>query len=161
MVFPKTISFVSTYLLLLQLLALSTQNNLVHAAQYSFVTPTSATLWTAGQPGQVTIVSQDKATSASPTNGRLLTIDLCVYKNIFQPDVVVATIKDHVQLLVPFGSTETQVSLTINDFVVPATVSSGSSYFVRLSRYDGLFDQETDKSPQFQIMAAVNPTTPG
>ncbi|KAF9360786.1 hypothetical protein BGX26_007737 [Mortierella sp. AD094] len=157
MIFPKTLSFLSTYLLLFQLLALSSQHNLVQAGDYSLQTPTAATRWVAGQAGQITIVSQDKATSATPTNGRLLTVTLRYYKNLFQPDVVAATIRDHVQLLVPFGSTQTQVSLTINDFIVPATLTPGTNYFVRISRYDSLFDQETDNSPSFQIVAATAP----
>ncbi|KAF9116335.1 hypothetical protein BGX27_003328 [Mortierella sp. AM989] len=157
MIFPKAFSFV----LLVQLLALSSSQNLVQAADYSFTTPTAATRWVAGQPALVTIVSTDKAKSAAPSNDRLLSITLNVNKGIFQPNSLVATIKDHVQLLVPFGSTQTQVSLSINDFVIPANVPAGDKYFVTLKRYDSLFDQETVKSPTFQIVAAPQPPPGG
>ncbi|KAF9439186.1 hypothetical protein BGZ76_009358 [Entomortierella beljakovae] len=155
MIFTKTLSFLSTYLLLLQILTLFSCNNVVQGA-YSFSTPTAATRWVAGQAGQLTIVSTDKAKSATPTNDRLLTITLCKNKNIFQPNELVATIKDHVQLLIPFGSALTEVSLTINDFVVPSTIPAGQ-YHVRIVRDDGLFDRESENSPTFQIVAAAQP----
>ncbi|KAF9175781.1 hypothetical protein BGX21_002188 [Mortierella sp. AD011] len=159
MIFSKSFSFLSTYLLLLQLLALSSQHNLVQAGEYSFQTPTSATRWVTGQVGQVTINSQDKATSATPTNDHLLTITLRYYKNILQPDALAATIKDNVQLLVPYGSTATQVSMTINDFIVPTTLAAGTQYFVRILRYNNIFDQESDDSPYFQIVSGAITTT--
>ncbi|KAF9916760.1 hypothetical protein BX616_002874 [Lobosporangium transversale] len=141
------------------LLAVSTHHiQLVEAGSYSLTAPTGATRWVPGQQGLVSIESTEKAKSATPTNDRLLTITLRYYKNIFQPAELVATIKDHTQLLIPFNSTATQVKLDIIDFVVPTTVNPGSDYFVRLSRNDGFFDRENVDTDRFQILA---PSTPG
>lgn len=74
-----------------------------------------------------------------------------------------ATIRDRVQLLVPAGSAQPSVSLTINDWVVPANVPAGTTYIVQVARdKDGFFDiPDKESSPQFQIVAAVAPPLPG
>lgn len=74
-----------------------------------------------------------------------------------------ATIRDRVQLLVPTGSTQPSVSLTISDWAVPANVPPETNYIVQVARdKDGFFDiPDKVTSPQFQIVAAVTPPVPG
>ncbi|KAG0357932.1 hypothetical protein BG005_002921 [Podila minutissima] len=133
-------------------------------AGYSLQTPTAATRWVVGQPGTITIVSTDKATATTSPTARLLTITLRTANGgIFGGSTLVATIRDRVQLLVPAGSAQPSVSLTINDWVVPANVPAGTTYIVQVARdKDGFFDiPDKESSPQFQIVAAVAPPLPG
>ncbi|KAF9934913.1 hypothetical protein FBU30_010180 [Linnemannia zychae] len=144
--------------LLLTLLSLATQ---VYAG-YSFSTPTEATRWSTGQPGLITVVSTDKAAADTAPSARLLTITLRQGSTgLFGSNKIVATIRDGIQLLVPVGSTVPQVTLSISDWVVPATLSTGSNYFLHLERAkDGFFDvPDKVDSPSFQIVTA-NATTP-
>ncbi|KAG0071091.1 hypothetical protein BGZ92_004316, partial [Podila epicladia] len=147
-------------LLLVTLVHLAT---FAHAG-YSLQTPTAATRWVVGQPGTITIVSTDKATATTSPTARLLTITLRTANGgIFGGSTLVATIRDRVQLLVPAGSAQPSVSLTINDWVVPANVPAGTKYIVQVARdKDGFFDiPDKESSPQFQIVAAVAPPPPG
>ncbi|KAG0340162.1 hypothetical protein BG000_000540 [Podila horticola] len=133
-------------------------------AGYSLQTPTAATRWVVGQPGTITVVSTDKATATTSPTARLLTITLRTANGgLFGGSTLVATIRDRVQLLVPAGSAQPSVSLTINDWVVPANVPAGTNYIVQVARdKDGFFDiPDKESSPQFQIVAAVAPPVPG
>ncbi|KAF9415025.1 hypothetical protein BGZ94_000210 [Podila epigama] len=146
-------------LLLLVLLALAHLVSVAHAG-YSFQTPTAATRWVAGQPGTITIVSTDKAAANTSPTARLLTITLRRAKGgLLGGSTLVSTIRDRVQLLVPVGSTQPSVSLTINDWVVPANVPAGTNYFVQLVRdKDGFFDiADKENTPEFEIQAIVTP----
>lgn len=149
--------------LLLLLLTLVYLATFAHAG-YSLQTPTAATRWVVGQSSTITIVSTDKATASTSPTARLLTITLrTANRGIFGGTTLVATIRDRVQLLVPAGSTEPSVSLTISDWAVPANVPAETNYIVQVARdRDGFFDiPDKVSSPQFQIMAAVTPPVPG
>ncbi|KAG0013010.1 hypothetical protein BGZ82_002313, partial [Podila clonocystis] len=155
---PSSSSSPRSFLLLL-LVTLVHLATFAHAG-YSLQTPTAATRWVVGQPGSITIVSTDKATATTSPTARLLTITLRTANGgLFGGSTLVATIRDRVQLLVPAGSTQPSVSLTINDWVVPANVPAGTKYIVQVARdKDGFFDiPDKESSPQFQIVAAVAP----
>ncbi|KAI9236508.1 MAG: hypothetical protein BYD32DRAFT_418646 [Podila humilis] len=159
---PSSSSSPRSFLILL-LLTLVHLAVFAHAG-YSLQTPTAATRWVVGQSGTITIVSTDKATASTSPTARLLTITLrTANRGIFGGTTLVATIRDRVQLLVPAGSTEPSVSLTISDWVVPANVPAETNYIVQVARdKDGFFDiPDKVTSPQFQIVAAVTPPVPG
>ncbi|KAG0248766.1 hypothetical protein BG011_009930 [Mortierella polycephala] len=147
----------SNTVLLFSLLLVQLSHHLVQAG-YTFQAPTAATRWVAGQPGLVTIVSTDKAKANTKVTDRLLTITLRNDRN------TAAVIKDGLQLLVPAGSAEKQVSWTL-DWVVPADMPGGLIYSVHLERAkDGFFDllPDKEKTAIFQIDANVPPSpTPG
>ena len=146
------------------LLLLSTIFSPVHAADtYSFQVPTAATVWTPGQAGVITITSTEKATSTTKPTDRLLTITLQKTTSIFGTSKQVAVIQDRLQLLVPAGSPQTEVSATISDWIVPSNLPPASTYFVRLVRAKtsfGDFFPLTENSPSFQIVAPVAPPVP-
>ncbi|GJJ75729.1 hypothetical protein EMPS_08087 [Entomortierella parvispora] len=132
------------------------------AAEYSFQVPTANTIWTAGQAGVITITSTDKETSTTKPTDRLLTITLQKDKTLLGSNQV-ALIRNRLQLLVPAGSSQTSVSVTITDWIVPADLPAGSTYFVQLQRakvsvWDILPLKET--SPRFQIVAPTVPPSP-
>ncbi|KAF9146126.1 hypothetical protein BGX30_003982 [Mortierella sp. GBA39] len=155
-----TFLFLTT--LLFTLLSILLTSHTTSAGGYTFQNPTAATRWSTGQPGLITIVSTDAAKADTPTTSRLLTITLRISSGgIFGSSTTVAVIKDAFQLLVPLGSTTGSVTLTISDWVVPATLAAGDKYTVHLARTkDGFFDiPDSVDSPTFQIVAA-NVTTP-
>ncbi|KAF9144624.1 hypothetical protein BGX30_012175 [Mortierella sp. GBA39] len=154
-------TFMTPGLFLLSLLVLIITPTTVHAGPYTLTTPTSATRWTAGQPGSVTLLSTDKAGASTQSTDRLLTITLRLGKGgIFGGSTQVAVIRDGIQLLVPFKGTENQVKLEVSDWIVPAGTAAGDKYFVQMvRRKDGFFDiPDKVESAFFQIVAA--PVTP-
>ncbi|KAK3829527.1 MAG: hypothetical protein JOS17DRAFT_748490 [Linnemannia elongata] len=153
-------TFTTPVLFLLSLLVLILAPT-VHAGPYTLTTPTSATRWTAGQPGSITLLSTDKAGASTKPTDRLLTITLRLGKGgIFGGSNQVAVIRDGIQLLVPFKGTENQVKLEVSDWMVPAGTAAGDKYFVQMvRRKDGFFDiPDKVESAFFQIVAA--PITP-
>ncbi|KAG9069189.1 hypothetical protein KI688_010086 [Linnemannia hyalina] len=154
-------TFTTPALFLLSLLVLIITPTAVHAGPYTLTTPTSATRWTAGQPGSVTLLSTDKAGASTQSTDRLLTITLRVGKGgLLGGSTQVAVIRDGIQLLVPFKGTEKQVKLDVSDWMVPAGTAAGDKYFVQMvRRKDGFFDiPDKVESAFFQIVAA--PVTP-
>ncbi|KAF8937827.1 hypothetical protein EDD21DRAFT_400370 [Dissophora ornata] len=147
----KALSFLSSLLILL--LALSTQQHaVVHAGTYSYTTPTGGTRWVTGQLGLVDIVLSDKSTN---------TVSVTLQRrqsDIFNPSVTVATLRDRVLLVVPAGATQLQYNIT--DFVVPAVLTAGTSYFVRTSYSGFLGIAQNSDSADFQIVAPANTTVP-
>ncbi|KAG9069968.1 hypothetical protein KI688_009298 [Linnemannia hyalina] len=151
----NTFLFLTT--LLFTLLSILLTSHTTSAGGYTFQNPTAATRWSTGQPGLITIVSTDAAKADTPTTSRLLTITLRISSGgIFGSSTTVAVIKDAFQLLVPVGSTTGSVTLTISDWIVPATLAAGDKYTVHLARTkDGFFDiPDSVDSPTFQIVAA-------
>lgn len=149
-----TFLFLTT--LLFTLLSILLTSHTTSAGGYSFQSPTAATRWSTGQPGLITIVSTDAAKADTPSTSRLLTITLRISSGgIFGSSTTVAVIKDGFQLLVPPGSTTGSVTLSISDWVVPATLAAGNRYSVHLARTkDGFFDiPDSVDSPTFQIVA--------
>ncbi|KAF9296462.1 hypothetical protein BGZ88_012573 [Linnemannia elongata] len=156
----NTFLFLAT--LLFTLLSILLTSHTTSAGGYIFQNPTAATRWSTGQPGLITIVSTDAAKADTSPTSRLLTITLRISSGgIFGGSTAVAVIKDGFQLLVPPGSTTGSVTLTISDWVVPATLAAGNKYSVHLARTkDGFFDiPDSVDSPNFQIVAA-NVTAP-
>ncbi|KAF9282756.1 hypothetical protein BGZ88_010859 [Linnemannia elongata] len=154
-------TFTTPAFFLLSLLVLILTPTTVHAGSYTLTTPTSATRWTAGQSGAITLLSTDKAGASTKPTDRLLTITLRLGKGgIFGGSTQVAVIRDGIQLLVPFKGTENQVKLEVNDWVVPAGTAAGDKYFVQMvRRKDGFFDiPDKVEGAFFQIVAA--PVTP-
>ncbi|KAF9135182.1 hypothetical protein BG015_003304 [Linnemannia schmuckeri] len=148
-------------LFLLSLLVLVLTPSTAHAGPYTLTTPTSATRWTPGQPGAITLLSTDKAKASTKPTDRLLTITLRLGKGgIFGGSTQVAVIRDGVQLLVPFKGTENQVKLDVTNWVVPPGTAAGDKYFVQMVRTkEGFFDiPDKVESAFFQIVAA--PVTP-
>ncbi|KAF9555954.1 hypothetical protein EC968_008554 [Mortierella alpina] len=149
--------------LLLHLTLLSSQPTLVEAGPYSFQTPTGATRWTVGQPGQINIVSKEHAKADTRPDDKLFKVTLERRTNGFLDGgrATVTTIRDRLQLLIPFANPQqTEVTLDINDWLIPANVPPGDKYFVRLEmEKGGLFGafKEHAETPEFQIVAAATP----
>ncbi|KAF9288674.1 hypothetical protein BGZ68_010797 [Mortierella alpina] len=143
--------------LLLHLTLLSSQLTLVQAGSYSFQTPTAATRWTVGQPGQINIVSKDRAGANTKPDDKLFKVTL-ERRGLFGIHTTVTTIRDRVQLLIPAANPQqTEVTMDINDWLVPLNVPAGDKYFVRLEMDKGIIFKESADTPEFQIVAAATP----
>ncbi|KAF9955050.1 hypothetical protein BGZ72_004079 [Mortierella alpina] len=148
--------------LLLQLTLLSSQQTLVQAGPYSFQTPTGATRWTVGQPGQINIVSKERAKANTSPTDKLFKVTLERRKDgLFGGRTTITTIRDRLQLLIPAANPQqTEVTMDINDWLIPANVPPGNNYFVRLELdKNGVLDlfPESAETPVFQIVAAAIP----
>ncbi|KAF9937676.1 hypothetical protein BGZ75_002057 [Mortierella antarctica] len=147
--------------LLLHLTLLSSQQTLVQAGPYSFQTPTGATRWTVGQVGLINIVSKEHAEAKTLPDDKLFKVTLERRKGgLFGGRTTMTTIRDRVQLLIPAANPQqTEVTLDINDWLVPANVPAGDNYFVRLELEKGGFlgFKESAETPEFQIVGAPTP----
>ncbi|GJJ77038.1 hypothetical protein EMPS_09397 [Entomortierella parvispora] len=147
----------SLFFLLLISLHLSLSAHLAHA--YSITAPTANALWTTGQPALVGLVSTKKATATTTPTDNLLTVNLCTSTFLIGSCNTVATIADRLQLLIPFNSTATSVSLDITSWIVPMNIPPGSAYWVYASEGGTLFPDSASSS-KFQIIAGNTTTVP-
>ncbi|CAO3567713.1 unnamed protein product [Mortierella alpina] len=145
--------------LLLHLALLSSPQTLVQAGPYSFQTPTGATRWTVGQPGQISIVSKEHAQPNTRADDRLFRVTLERKKGgFFGGRTTMTTIRDRLQLLIPAANPEqTQIIMDFSDWVVPANIPAGDTYFVRLEMEAFDLFKDYAETPEFQIIAAAPP----